>query len=107
MRWLGLDCGAWVFIDNAAALELEAAAVSVAAAAASGVVAAKADLGPLSEGDGSGVDPSPSKLGRSCKDLKVNVSKLSKAQERKSTNLPCPLTPAARAAALTVTAIPQ
>lgn len=108
MRRLGLEYGAWVFIGNAAALEVEAAAVAVAAAAASEVAAARADLGPLSEeGDGSEVDPNPSKLGLSCKDLKVNASKLSKAQERKSANLPCPLTPAARAAALTATAISQ
>lgn len=110
MRWLGLEYGSWVFIDNAAALEVEAAAVAIAAAAASAasaVAAARADLGPLSEGDGSEVDPRPSKLGRSCKNLKVNASKLSKAQERKSANFPCPLKPAAKAAALTVTAIPQ
>lgn len=82
--------GAWVFVDNAAALEV------AAAAAASAFAAARADLGPLSKGDGSEVDPSPSELGRSCKDLKVKASKLSKAQERKSPDPPCPLQPEPR-----------
>lgn len=49
---------------------MEAAA---AAAVAAAVAAARADLGPLSEeGTDSEVDPSPSEVGFSCKDLKEN-----------------------------------
>lgn len=62
-RRFGSEWHTGVSADNAVALAVEEAAAAV-------VSAARAELGPPSEGSGSEVDPSPSVPGCTSKDLK-------------------------------------